>query len=205
MSGNFTREESWVQHTPEISDLQNQLKELKQDIKNKIIKFEKLSKKDYIITKEEAFDEWVDIVNEALAAADVPEHKITFDFVPTKLPKEKERRFLWLGVHDEGIQSWNTDLVGEDIRDAIIRSIVKNPYDFVIYYEFRQVFEELYPKKNIKDPINFTILDHVADIMLNSVKNSSVDGDSSQQIIVFDITDNSDVKLIYPEITSCEN
>jgi len=175
------------------------LQQMKKDIKAQIIEFEELSKKTHISTKEQAFEDWSDVINEALAAANVPEYQIIFDFVPTKLPEEKERTFIWLGVHDAGIRTWGSNLVGEDIIDALRRAIIKNPYDLITYYDFEQIFEELYPKKKIKDPINFTILDHIADTMLNCIKNSRVDGDSSEQIIIFDITDKANVKLVCPE------
>ena len=49
------------------------LQQMKQDIKKQIIEFEELSKKTKIVTKDEAFEDWSDVINEALAAADVPE------------------------------------------------------------------------------------------------------------------------------------
>lgn len=125
---------------------------------------------------------------------------VHFDFVLDSLPNDLKRIFLWLGVHNEGIQTWNNDLIGLNFKDAIIRAIYNDPYNFVIYESFESVIENEFPEVNIFEPISLETVNKVADKMIEYIKNSEVDGDSSEQIIVFDITDpTKNIEMIYPE------
>jgi len=123
---------------------------------------------------------------------------ITFDFILDNILDEKTRSFLWLGVHDEGIQTWNT-LVGLNFKDAIIRSIYNNPCDYVVYDSLESVIENEFPKIDSSKPINLETVTKVAEKMIEYIENSEVDGDSSEQIIVFDITDLKNINMLYPE------
>ncbi len=105
------------------------------------------------------------------------------------MPNNLKQTFLWLGVHNEGIQIWNNDLVGLNFKDVIIRAIYNDSYNFVIYNSFESVMKNEFPEVNVFEPISLETVTKVADKMIEYVKNSEVNGDSSEQIIIFDITD----------------
>ena len=129
-------------------------------------------------------------------------NNITFDFDLIEPPNKDMHRFLWLGVHKEGVQTWDNSLVGTDFKDALIRDIVKNPYGFIIYYDFREMFNQEYePDFNIYESITVTLeqVTHIVDKIIECIKHSRVEGYSGEQIIIFDITNTVDnIEMIYP-------
>jgi len=124
--------------------------------------------------------------------------KVKFNFDLQELEENKIRRYLWLGVHNEGIQTWDI-LSGENLRDAIIRKMYKEPLSCIIYFDLIDLLDQKYPNLSITDPINFNILEDIAHTIIKYVEDSSVDGDSDQQIIVFDITEPKNTSLIFPK------
>lgn len=94
------------------------------------------------------------------------------------------RTYLWLGVHDEGLQSYGT-LKGENFKDALRNELEE--HGAVIYWNKIDFDAEL-SEGQIIDKID------------EYIENSEVDGDSTEQVIVFDITDPSDVKIEHPNL-----
>ena len=132
------------------------------------------------------------------------ENNISFDFTLVEPPDKDIHRFLWLGVHNEGVQAWDNSLTGLDFKDALIRDIVKNPYGLTIYYDFREMFDEKYPELDIFNSkaifITLEQVNNIVDQMIEYIKCSEIDGDSSEQIIVFDISNTTDnITMLYPE------
>lgn len=186
--------------SPEIQHIDVHVAELRRQITNKIIEFKNLRKKSETTPDDENPEYWKELIQEMIKEAENYNTHIHFDFILDSLPNDLRRIFLWLGVHNEGIQTWNNDLIGLNFKDAIIRAIYSDPYSFVIYDSFESVIENEFPEVNVFEPISLETVNKVADKMIEYVKNSEVDGDSSEQIIVFDITDpTKNVEMIYPE------
>lgn len=186
--------------SPEIQHIDVHVAELRRQITNKIIEFKNLRKKSETTPDDENPEYWKELILEMIKEAENYNTHIHFDFILDSLPNDLRRIFLWLGVHNEGIQTWNNDLIGLNFKDAIIRAIYSDPYSFVIYDSFESVIENEFPEVNVFEPISLETVNKVADKMIEYVKNSEVDGDSSEQIIVFDITDpTKNVEMIYPE------
>jgi len=184
----------------EIQHIDVYIAELRRQITNKIIEFKNLRKKSETTPDDENSNYWKELIQEMIKEAEDFNTHIHFDFVLDSLPNDLRRIFLWLGVHNEGIQTWNNDLIGLNFKDALIRAIYNDPYNFVIYESFESVMENEFPEVNVFEPISLETINKVADKMIEYIKASEVDGDSSEQIIVFDITDpTKNVEMIYPE------
>jgi hypothetical protein len=175
------------------------LAHLREEVRKNIIEFEKLAMCERTISREEALENWKNRIWDAITTLNLPNIRIQFDFTLHELPINLKRRYLWLGVHDEGIQGWDNDLIGIDFKDAIIRSIYKNPYAGTMCWDFIDMMDQNYPGYDLSKPIGLEIVENIADQIIKYIKNSEVDGDSSEQIIVFDITYPKEVKLLYPE------
>jgi len=184
----------------EIQHIDVHIAELRRQIINKIIEFKNIRKKSESTPDDENPNHWKELIQDMVKEAEEYNTHINFDFILDSLPDDLKRTFLWIGVNNKGIQTWNNDLIGLNFKDAIIRAIYNDPYNFIIYDSFEAVIETEFPEINIFEPISLETVNKVADKIIEHVKNSEVDEDSSEQIIVFDITDpTKNVEMIYPE------
>jgi hypothetical protein len=184
---------------PELQYVEDHVALLRQQITNDMIEFKNLQKK-----LESSPNNWKELIQEMIEDVEVYNTYIHFDFVQCSLPSDLKRTFLWLGVSDEGVQTWNNNLIGLNFKDAIIRAIYKNPYDFVMYYDFESIMENEFPEIDISSPISLETVDAVANKIIEYIEKPEVDGDSFEQIIIFDITEPTNkIEMICPKFKNC--
>lgn len=172
------------------------LMEVRRELTNQMIVFKSM----YENLNDGEPNQWEAIVSDIVKESNKYKIGIRFKFALPDLADKNKRIFLWLGVHNEGIQTWDNSLVGKDFKDAIIRDIVKNPYEGTIYFDFIDMIDQNYTNFDYTKAISFEVVSTIADKMIEHIKDSRVDGDSSEQIIIFDITDTSkNIEMIYPE------
>ncbi len=173
------------------------LMEVRRELTNKMIVFKSMYEN---LTTDEAPNQWEAVIADIIKESNTYKTGIRFDFTLPELADKNKRIFLWIGVHNKGIQTWDNSLVGINFKDALIREIVKNPYDGIIYFDFIDMIEEQYTNFDFNIPINIEVVNYIADKIMRCIKDSKVEGDSSEQIVVFDITEpTKNITMIYPE------
>ena len=102
------------------------LMEVRRELTNQMIIFKSMYEN---LCPNEKPNQWEAVIADVIEESNNYKLGIRFNFALPELADKNKRIFLWLGVHNEGIQTWDNHLVGNDFKDAIIRDIINNGGD----------------------------------------------------------------------------